>query len=85
MGCGEGLVMAVSPAWPVAAERIKEREMVGGEEWRAGNGPPGSKAHRSQQSLGRSRQRDTQRRLPPLTPPQKVPMGRVGGRIPSPH
>ena len=81
MGCGEGLVMAVSPAWPVAAKRIKEREMIEGEEWRAGNRPPGSKAHWLQQSLGR----DTQRRIPPLTPPQKVPMGRVGGRIRSPH
>ena len=35
--------------------------------------------------LGRSRRRDTRRRLLPLTPPQKVPMGRVGGRIRSPH
>lgn len=52
-GLGEGLLMPVSPAWPVAAERIQEREMVGGEQWRAGNGPPGGKAHRSQQSLGR--------------------------------
>ena len=53
-GLGEGLVMPVSPAWPVAAERIQERETVGGEQWRAGNGPPGSKAHRPQQSLGRT-------------------------------
>ena len=54
MGCGEGLVMPVSPAWPVAAERIKDRETVGGEEWRARNGPPGGKAQRAQQSLGRT-------------------------------
>ena len=45
-------MIPVSPAWPVAAERIQEREMVGGKQWRAGNGPPGGKAHRSQQSLG---------------------------------
>ena len=45
--------MPVSPAWPVAAQRIQEREMVG-EQRRAGNGPPGGKAHRSQQSLGRT-------------------------------
>ena len=53
-GLGEGLLMPVSPAWPVAAQRIQEREMVGGEQWRAGNGPPGGKAQRSQQSLGRT-------------------------------
>ena len=46
--------MPVSPAWPVAAERIQERETVGGGQWRAGNGPPGGKAQRSQQSLGRT-------------------------------
>ena len=43
-----------SPAWPVAAERIQDRETVGGGQWRAGNGPPGGKAQRSQQSLGRT-------------------------------
>ena len=46
--------MPVSPAWPVAAERIKDRETVGGEEWRARNRPPGGKAQRAQQSLGRT-------------------------------
>ena len=67
-------MMPVSPAWPVAAERIQERETVGGGLWRAGNGPPGGKARRSQQSLGRtsgpqrSRRRDTRRRLPPAHP-----------------
>ena len=72
-GCREGLVIPVSPAWPVAAQRIQEREMVG-EQWRAGNGPPGGKAQRAQQSLGRtsgpqrSRRRDTRRRLPPAHP-----------------
>ena len=44
--------MPVSPAWQVAAQRSEERETVGGGQWRAGNGPPGGKAHRSQQSLG---------------------------------
>ena len=46
-------MMPVSPAWPVAAERIQDREKVGGEQRRAGKGPPGGKAGRSQQSLGR--------------------------------
>ena len=31
---------------------------------------------------GRSRRRDTRRRLPPARPPQKVPMGRLRGHIP---
>ena len=34
---------------------------------------------------GKSRRRDTRRRLPPLTPPEKGPKGRVRGRIRSPH
>ena len=85
-GLGEGLVMPVSPAWPVAAQRIQEREMVG-EQWRAGNGPPGGKAQRSQQSLGRtgvhgrSQRRDTWRRLPPTHPTPEGAMGRVRGCI----
>ena len=90
-GLGEGLVMPVSPAWPVAAQRIQEREMVG-EQWRAGNGPPGGKTHRWQQSLGRTSMSagGAGGETPgggslPLTPPQKVPMGRVQGRIRSPH
>ena len=45
--------MPESPAWPVAAERIQDRERVGGEQRRAGKGPLGGKAGRSQQSLGR--------------------------------
>ena len=45
--------MPESPAWLVAAERIQDRERVGGEQRRAGKGPPGGKAGRSQQSLGR--------------------------------
>ena len=46
--------MPVSAAWPVAAERIQDRETVGGGQWRAGNRPPGGKAQRAQQSLGRT-------------------------------
>ena len=91
MGCGEGLVMAVSPAWPVAAERIKDRETVGGEEWRARNGPPGGKAQRAQQSLGRTSGSAGRAggETPgggslPLTPPQKGPTGLVGGSHPLP-
>jgi len=71
-------VIPVSPGWLVAAERIQEREMVGGEQWRAGNGPPGGKAHRSQQSLGRRSRSagggsgETCRGGSlPITPPQK--------------
>ena len=98
--------MPVSPAWPVAAERIQDREKVGGGQWRAGNGPPGGKAQRAQQSLGRTRRvrggagGETPGGSLPLTyprgetpgggsllltPPQKVPMGRVRGRTHSPH
>ena len=83
-GLGEGLVMPVSPAWPVAAQRIQERETVG-EQWRAGNGPPGGKAQRAQ-SLGRTSGstggaggETPGGGVLPLTPPQKVPMGRVRG------
>ena len=94
MGCGEGLVMPVSPAWPVAAQRIQEREMVG-EQWRAGNGPPEGKAHRSQQSLGRKSgsSEEPVERHPEEGPfrsphPRRCPPARPGARshpLPSPQ
>ena len=92
MGCGEGLVMPVSPAWPVAAKRIQEREMVG-EQCRAGNGPPGGKAQRARQSLGRksgSSEEPVERLLERRPPAHPTPEGahrpgQVWGRIQSPH
>ena len=62
-------MMPESPAWPVAAKRIQDRERVGGEQRRAGKGPLGGKAGRSQQSLGRR----AVSREAPERPPEAAP------------
>ena len=83
-------MMPESPAWPVAAKRIQDRERVGGEQRRAGKGPLGGKAGRSQQSLGRRAVSGEAPERPPEAAPSCSPTPEganepAQSRICSPH
>ena len=64
-------MMPESPAWPVAAERIQDREKVGGEQWRAAQGPPGRQSRKVTAESSEEQRRDPRRRLPPARPAQR--------------
>lgn len=83
-------MMPESPAGPVAAERIQDRERVGGEQRRAGKGPPGGNARRSQESPGRRAVRGGALERPPEDAPSRSPTPEGANepalsRIRSPH
>ena len=83
-------MMPESPAGPVAAERIQDRERVGGEQRRAGNGPRPAKQEGGSRAWGGERVRGGATERTPEDAPSHSPTpegagGPGAGRIRSPH
>lgn len=82
--------MPESPAGPVAAERIQDRERVGGEQRRAGNGPRPAKQEGGSRAWGGERVRGGAAERPPEEAPSRSPTPeganeQAQSRIRSPH